>query len=87
MSDEEDTTLDVGKHAPRFGDGTTTPSEASDPYTITSEVPGRDDTGLSDIMTSHNPSLKTHSPFPKNTDINDMSIIDPTNSKEYTTNT
>ena len=52
-----------------------TPTEASDPYTITSDEPGRDDTGPSDIMTSHSPSLKTHSPFPKNTDIN---------GKEYT---
>ena len=28
-----------------------------------SEVPGGDDTGLSDIMTSHNPSLNTRSPI------------------------
>ena len=81
IPDEDNTTLDVEKHAHEPDerhhptDGTTTPSEASDPYTITNNEPGRYDTGMSDIMTRHNSSLMTHSPSPKNTNIN---------GKEYT---
>ena len=91
VSDEDDPTLEVGKHAPKSGeghdppDGTTIPSEASDPYTITNDEPGGDDTGLSDILTYPNPSLKT--PSPKITDLNDTPVTEPTNSKEYTITT
>ena len=66
VSDEDITTLDVGKHAPEPGEGhhpsndTTTPTKASDPYTITNKEPGRHGTGMPDIMDRHNPSLKTH---------------------------
>ena len=75
MPDEDVITLDVGKHAPESGkghyptNGTTIPSEANDPYTLTNNEPGGGDTGMSNVATSSNPSLKAYSPFPRNTDI------------------
>ena len=68
---EDITALDVGKYAPKPGEGhhpyndATTPTKANDPYTITNEELGRHDTGMPDIMNRHNPSLKPY------TDIND----------------
>ena len=63
-------------------DDTTIPSEASDPYTITSEELSGDNTDLPSIMTCPNPSYKTPSPYPQGTDLNNTPIMGPTNSKE-----
>ena len=60
------TNLDVGKHAPEFGkghdptNGTTTHSEANNPYTLSNNEPGGGDTGMSNVAASSNPSLKAH---------------------------
>ena len=71
MPDEDVTTLDVRKHAPESGkrnypnNGTTTTSEANNPYTLTNNEPGRGDTGMANVATSSKPYLKAYSPFLK----------------------
>ena len=70
------TIVDVREHAPKSGrrhhpiNGTTTPNEVNDPYTLTNNALEIDDTGMSDVVTSNNPSLKMRSTLSRSTNNN-----------------